>query len=184
MLFKYAPDPGNAGGGIGVMEFNMLYWPYLQQVLLKNSSKLKKLLIAVIAVFLLPVFAKAQFTISGSVSEKTNHASLAGANISIKNINSTSSSTRGEYQLKNIKAGKYVLTISFVGYETQHKTIQINGDQQIDFVMETSAYLAAKLLSWPQGQQRNRYTYKNRVNLILKLIISDNLPFILNIHQV
>jgi len=22
MLFKYAPDPGNAGGGIGVMEFN------------------------------------------------------------------------------------------------------------------------------------------------------------------
>jgi len=22
MLFKYAPDPDNAGGGIGVMEFN------------------------------------------------------------------------------------------------------------------------------------------------------------------
>lgn len=144
---------------------------------------MKTLLIAVIAVFLLPVFASAQFTISGSVTEKTKQTSLPGASISLKNTNiGSSSNAQGAYELKNVKAGKYVLTVSFVGYETQHKTIEVNGDQHIDFTLEPSAYLADEVIVMAtRATEKSGTTYKN----VSKSDIEANnfgqdLPFIIN----
>ncbi|QNK62689.1 TonB-dependent receptor [Pedobacter sp. PAMC26386] len=144
---------------------------------------MKTLLIAVIAVFLLPVFASAQFTISGAVSEKTNHTSLPGASISLKNTNNgTTSNSRGAYLLKNIKAGQYILTVSFLGYETQHKTMEINGDQKIDFTLEPSAYLADEVIVMAtRATEKSATTYKNLSKSDIEANnFGQDLPFIIN----
>lgn len=144
---------------------------------------MKTLLIAVITVFLFPVFANAQFTISGSVSEKTTHNSLAGASISLKEAGkNTNSSAGGKYQLKNIKAGKYTLTVSFIGYETHQKTIEISGDQQIDFSLVSSAYLADEVIVMAtRATEKSGTTYKNlSKSEITANNFGQDLPFIIN----
>ncbi|SEA26734.1 TonB-dependent receptor [Pedobacter hartonius] len=144
---------------------------------------MKKLLTIAIAVLLLPLFTKAQFTISGSVSEKTNQTLLPGANIVLKGTGKgTRSDARGRYELKNLKAGRYILTVSFIGYESQQREIEISADQTADFDLVQSAFLADEVIVMAtRATEKSGTTYKN----ISKSEITANnfgqdLPFIIN----
>lgn len=143
---------------------------------------MKKLLFVAITL-LMPFLTKAQFTVSGSVSEKTSQAILPGATILLKYSGKvTTSDTKGKYQLTDVKAGKYTLTVSFIGYETQQRTIEIKGDEVIDFAMAPSAYLADEVVVMAtRATEKSATTYKN----VTKSEIAANnfgqdLPFIIN----
>lgn len=161
----------------------VVYLPLIHQVLLKNANILKKLLTAAMVVLLLPLLSKAQYKISGSVSENANQTFLPGASIMLKNTsNGTKSGKQGRYELSDIKAGTYTLVVSFLGYETQQKTIEVNGDQTINFSLQQSAYLADEVIVMAtRAAEKSATTYKN----ISKSDIEANnfgqdLPFILN----
>lgn len=139
-------------------------------------------MITAFAVLLLPVLVKAQFTISGSVSEKSN-TTLPGATIKLKNKSAgTTADKQGKYQLTNLKAGNYTLLVSYLGYQTIEKNITINADQTLDFVLVQSAFLADEVIvNATRANERSATTYKN----ISKADIEENnfgqdLPFILN----
>ena len=77
-------------------------------------------MIAVLAAVLCPVFAMAQFNISGKVSEKNNNSTLPGATIRLKGKTTVSASdANGKYEFKNLPSGNYTLVVSFLGYQTQ-----------------------------------------------------------------
>ena len=144
---------------------------------------MKKLLLAAITALLMPFLTKAQFTVSGSVSEKTSQAYLPGATVTLKNSGKTTSGDRqGKYQLTDVKAGRYTLIVSFIGYETQQKTIEIKGDEVIDFGLVPSAYLADEVVVMAtRATEKSATTYKN----VTKSEIAANnfgqdLPFIIN----
>jgi iron complex outermembrane receptor protein len=144
---------------------------------------LKRFLHLAIAILLLPLLTKAQFTISGSVAEKTNHTLLPGASITLKNTGTgTTADKQGFYQLNNIKAGKYTLSVSFIGYETIQRTIEVNGDQTIDFSLVQSSFLADEVIVMAtRATEKSGTTYKN----VSKSDIAANnfgqdLPFIIN----
>lgn len=144
---------------------------------------MKKLLLLAIAVLLLPLLTKAQFTISGSITEKTNHTLLPGASISLKSAGTgTTADKQGKYQLNNIKAGKYTLAVSFIGYTTIQKTIEVNGDQVIDFDLVQSSFLADEVIVMAtRATEKSGTTYRN----VSKSEIATNnfgqdLPFIIN----
>ncbi|OCX52570.1 TonB-dependent receptor [Mucilaginibacter sp. PPCGB 2223] len=65
--------------------------------------------------------------------------------VSIKELNkATRSDEQGEYSLQNIKAGTYLLKVSFIGLEPQEKTVTVTSGKtsMIDFTLaETSAKL-------------------------------------------
>ncbi|ETZ19800.1 TonB-dependent receptor [Pedobacter sp. V48] len=139
-------------------------------------------MITALAVLLLPVLVKAQFSISGTVSEKSN-ATLSGATIKLKNKSAgTTADKQGKYQLTNLKAGSYTLLVSYLGYQTIEKTITINADQTLDFVLVQSAFLADEVIvKATRANEKSATTYKN----ISKADIEQNnfgqdLPFILN----
>lgn len=139
-------------------------------------------MITALAVLLLPVLVKAQLTISGSVSEKSN-AILPGATIKLKNKSAgTTADKQGKYQLTNLKAGNYTLLVSYLGYQTIEKNITINADQTLDFVLVQSAFLADEVIvKATRANEKSATTYKN----ISKADIEQNnfgqdLPFILN----
>ena len=139
-------------------------------------------MITALAVLLLPVLVKAQFSISGTVSEKSN-TTLPGATIKLKNKSAgTTADKQGKYQLTNLKAGNYTLLVSYLGYQTIEKSITINADQTLDFVLVQSAFLADEVIvNATRANEKSATTYKN----ISKTYIEQNnfgqdLPFILN----
>jgi len=139
-------------------------------------------MITALAVLLLPVLVKAQFTISGTVSEKSN-ATLPGATIKLKSKPAgTTADKQGKYELTNLKAGNYTLLVSYLGFQTIEKNITVNSDQTLNFVLTQSALLADEVIvNATRANEKSATTYKN----ISKADIEQNnfgqdLPFILN----
>lgn len=139
-------------------------------------------MITALAVLLLPVLVKAQFTISGTVSEKSN-ATLPGATIKLKNKPvGTTADKQGKYELTDLKAGNYTLLVSYLGFQTIERNITVNADQTLNFVLTQSALLADEVIvNATRANEKSATTYKN----ISKADIEQNnfgqdLPFILN----
>ena len=143
---------------------------------------MKKLLITAIAVLLLPILTKAQFQISGTVSEKNNL--LPGASIRLKNTGTVTKANRdGFYQLKNLRAGNYTVEVTFMGYHTVEKNVTVDqADLNLDFSLKPAAYLADEVIVYGnRASEKSATTYRN----IDKKEIAENnfgqdLPFLLN----
>jgi iron complex outermembrane receptor protein len=149
---------------------------------LTKRIKVKKLLIIAVTVLLLPIVTRAQFIISGRISEKTGHAPLSGATIKINNNRSTVSDATGNYQLSNLKAGQYTLVISFVGYQPIERPVNLTANETLNFELSPASFLADEVIvRATRATEKSATTYKN----ISKKEIEENnfgqdLPFILN----
>jgi iron complex outermembrane receptor protein len=77
---------------------------------------------------LLFICQAALFQISGTVKDKTSQETLPSAYVSIKNIGVTMTNSEGNFTLKNIPSGTYVLQVLYTGYESYADTIQVSGD--------------------------------------------------------
>jgi len=142
---------------------------------------MKKLMITALAVLLMPLFIKAQFTISGTVTE--NGKTLPGASVRLKNNSKgVATAANGKYQINDIKPGKHLVTVSFIGYQSIEKSIDIENDQILDFDLIPSAFLADEVVvRATRATEKSATTYKN----LSKTDIEQNnfgqdLPFILS----
>ena len=71
-----------------------------------------------IVLAILPSFTFSQYTISGKVKSKTNGEALTGAVITVANsFIAVQSDLEGNYVLKNLKAGDYIISAGLLGYE-------------------------------------------------------------------
>ncbi|MBC3540940.1 TonB-dependent receptor domain-containing protein [Rufibacter sediminis] len=76
----------------------------------------------------------------GKVSSTTGEA-LAGVSVVLKNSTiGTYTDAKGQFNLSGIAPGSYVITISYLGYETQEQSIQLRESQQV----EVNASLSSK----------------------------------------
>src|SRR5271165_5458809 len=83
--------------------------------------------------------AGAQVSLSGKITESKNHSKLAGAIVYIADLNtSAASDSLGNYILRNIPAGAYLVQISFTGYETKIETVNIKGAAKESFMLDPS----------------------------------------------
>lgn len=88
----------------------------------------------------------AQFTLKGTVKTEKGER-LVGANLTISNgFTGTTTDVNGAYQFKNLKAGVFQLTISFIGYEKQNKEVKLTGDQSLDVVLKQDHIMAEEVL--------------------------------------
>jgi len=143
---------------------------------------LKKLLIITVAALLFPTFTWAQFSISGTITEKSNQA-LPGASVRIKSKTAgATTDAQGKYSISNLSAGNYTITISFIGYRTIEKNVSINADQTLNFTLAPATLIAEEVIvRATRATEKSATTYKN----ISKADIEANnfgqdLPFILN----
>lgn len=143
---------------------------------------MRTLFITLTVILLLPVLAKAQLTISGTVSEKSGKK-LSGASVRLKNkAAGITTDAQGRYQFNNLKAGNYTVSVSYIGYQTVEKTIILRTDELVDLTLSPSAFLADEVIvTATRATEKSATTYKN----IGKAEIEQNnfgqdLPFILN----
>ncbi|MBK8442101.1 MAG: carboxypeptidase-like regulatory domain-containing protein [Sphingobacteriales bacterium] len=67
----------------------------------------------------------AQGTISGEIADETGET-LIGATVLLEGTTlATSADLDGTYTLKNVKAGTYVMVVSYLGYATQRLTLAV-----------------------------------------------------------
>ncbi len=74
-------------------------------------------------------------TVSGTVIEEETNEPVYAASVVLLNSDSTlvtgvSSSTTGKFAIRNVKPGKYIFRISFVGLKTYYKDLQLSTSQR------------------------------------------------------
>ncbi|MFC4634123.1 TonB-dependent receptor domain-containing protein [Dokdonia ponticola] len=83
--------------------------------------------------FLIPFFAQAQYTLSGTVTDDGN-VPLQGVEIYLQGGNQiTTTDAQGAYIFENIKEGSYVLTIFGLSYQLQEEPLTITSDMQKNY---------------------------------------------------
>lgn len=85
---------------------------------------------------LFPNTALAQSSISGRVTQGANAAPAEFASVVIKELDSkvvagSMTDNRGKFTINNIKSGKYLLQVSFIGYHTRNTQVSINEGKNI-----------------------------------------------------
>lgn len=106
---------------------------------------MKNLFTALFAL-LLPVLASAQFSVSGKITDQQTGEALPGATINLENaLFNTITNVNGTYQFKNLKAGNYTIKVSYNGYTTQQKTINLSANAIADFALSTSNTLTEEV---------------------------------------
>lgn len=79
-------------------------------------------------------FAQAKFALSGSVTDSKGKP-IPAVTITIKDSTiGTYTDVNGKYSL-TISAGKYVLEVSMLGYESQEQEVEISANKTLDFVL-------------------------------------------------
>jgi len=99
------------------------------------------------AALFLHVYAFCQFSISGKVVDE-NLQPLSLANVMLENtFIGTYTGVNGDFLLKNVKKGSYILKISFIGYETIQQKIEVNADiTNLTITLKKAAYIADEII--------------------------------------
>jgi iron complex outermembrane receptor protein len=151
--------------------------------LTKTKNKLKKLLLVAFAALLCPMLTMAQFEISGKISEKMNNAPLSGATIKLKNKTYViSSDQNGRYIFKNLASGTYIISVSYLGYQSVEQTINLQANTAVDFQLAQLAFLGNEIVvSATRASANAATTYKNiDAETIAKNNFGQDLPFLLD----
>jgi iron complex outermembrane receptor protein len=137
----------------------------------------------VAAAILMPFVASAQFSINGKITDKQTGGGLSRAGIHLENsFISTQTDQSGNYTLKNLRSGKYVIRITYLGYQTIQQNLTINGNSTINFELSPNSLLADEVLvRATRATENSGTTYRNVSKEELeKNNLGQDLPFLLN----
>ena len=130
---------------------------------------------------MLPFFASAQVSVTGKVTDQ-NQQPLPGATVKLRNQKTAVvSDASGNYSITNLVNGKYTIVVSYVGYKTIEKAVELNLNTTADFSLLPQNFLADEVIvRATRATDKSATTYKN----ISKEEIQQNnfgqdLPFIL-----
>ncbi|SHM13561.1 TonB-dependent receptor [Chitinophaga sp. CF418] len=75
-------------------------------------------------------------SLKGTVTDKSSHSPLPGATIYLPDLHvGASANAQGEYEIKNLPKGKFLVEVHYIGYAAFTETVQINGVTQQDFTL-------------------------------------------------
>ncbi|MBZ9626483.1 carboxypeptidase-like regulatory domain-containing protein [Psychroflexus sp. CAK1W] len=81
------------------------------------------------------------YSISGEVRDAERNL-IPGANVMIPELNKgTVTNSKGKYQLNTIPEGSYTLKVTYLGFETIEKLIEVSGDMQLDVTLNEANYM-------------------------------------------
>ena len=135
-----------------------------------------------ILAMLLPCFAMAQIVVTGKVNDN-NQKPLSGATIKLKNKATTViSDVNGSYTISNLSPGKYVLSVSYVGFKTEEKTIDLSSNTTLNFSLEALSFIADEIVvSATRASKNTGTTFRNMSKAELeKNNFGQDMPYLLN----
>lgn len=143
----------------------------------------KKVQITFLFFMLFNLGLMAQFSLKGRVYDSGNGKSLPGATVMIDNtFKATATDKKGEFTISKLKAGDYIVKISFIGYKTLHKTIELNSDKTLEFALEPTVYMSDEIIVRASRDKVNSNNSKTEVTQAdLKSVnTGQDLPYLLS----
>lgn len=131
---------------------------------------------------LLPCFVMAQISITGKITDN-NQKPLPGATIKLRNKKTAVlSDANGNYTISNLPAGKIVIVASYVGYQTEEKTIDLTSNTTANITLNTLTFLTDEVVvSATRASKNSATTYRNLDKTELaKNNLGQDLPYLLN----
>lgn len=123
------------------------------------------------------------YSIKGIVSNE-NGSGLGGATIVIENtqlgINTSSS---GSYSFSGIRSGVYTLRFSFLGYESESRTIEVTGETVLDITLKTKSFITGEVtINATRAGDNSPLAYSTVDKQVLKdLNTGPDLPYLLSL---
>ena len=106
--------------------------------MLKLSTNLRALLFMFASFMSFSTFA--QNTISGTVKDDKNQPMMAVSVVLKGSAKGTVTDKKGNYTIKNVAAGKYIVVASFVGTKSMQESIDVkSGDNSVNFTLQEDA---------------------------------------------
>jgi iron complex outermembrane receptor protein len=130
-----------------------------------------------------PFLAMAQYAISGKITDGKTGEALPGAHIVIENtLKSTVTSQNGTFNIKQLPKGDYVLTVSYIGYETLKQNVTVDGNTTVTIQLLPSVFLQDEVII--QGTRANEKTPMTVQNItkaeLQSLNMGQDVPFLIN----
>ncbi len=102
-------------------------------------KQISKYIFLLIIFILIQFIGKAQVSLSGKITDSKTNVAISGASVYIPDIKTGAvSDATGNYIVKNIPEGTYLVEVDLVSYATKLATINIKGISNKDFELELS----------------------------------------------
>ena len=73
-----------------------------------------------------------QSSIKGKVTDGSNNSPLIGANVILEGTNlGAATDDKGQYEIKNLKAGNYTITVSYIGFRNFKEKVEIDPKEKV-----------------------------------------------------
>lgn len=145
---------------------------------------MKKHVCLLVALFMLPWMAWSQLSLSGRVSDATDQSVLPGAHVVLESTYKAVSTARdGSFRINGLKPGNYSLRVSYLGFETIEKSIELKSDVQLDIQLQPSMTLADEVVVMATRADENTpatYTNLGKEQIAARNLGQD-LPMLLNL---
>ncbi|KLT65072.1 TonB-dependent receptor [Pedobacter sp. BMA] len=131
---------------------------------------------------MLPFFALAQISVTGKITD-INQRALPGATIKLKNQRTAVvSDANGDYTLGNLKSGSYTVVVSYIGYKSQEKSINLSQSLSLNFSLLAQNFLADEVVvNATRASKNSATTFRNLDKAELaKNNLGQDLPYLLN----
>ena len=125
-------------------------------------------------VVLIPFLSFSQYQLSGYVTQSEGGSPLSGATVRVENTYiATFTDQDGNFRLRNLPSDTYKISLSYIGYKKESKTIFLSDDLKLNFSMEPSSVMSEEVLvSATRVKENSAYT---ATNLSEKEIEENNL---------
>jgi iron complex outermembrane recepter protein len=98
------------------------------------------------ALQLFAVITFAQLSLTGTVKDEKGEA-LSGANVSLGNtFRGTTAGSNGEFKFSNLKKGKYIVIVTFIGYRNFTKELVLDNSETLTIKLEPTRVLTEEVL--------------------------------------
>lgn len=146
-----------------------------------NSNKAKNLVAFLTLLFTFFIGNAQTFQLSGKVNDE-NQNSLSGATILVKETNKgTTTNFDGDFNV-SLATGKYTISVSYIGYVSSTKTVEISKNQEIVFqLIESENLLEEVLVSALRVKENAPVTHSNiSKKELAKRNLGQDIPSLLN----
>ena len=112
-------------------------------------------------------------SVSGFITDQETGEALIGANVFIQETgNGMSTDRNGYYVIQNINPGNYNLIVSYIGYNTSKKEINVTQNESIkmDLSLEVEALEISEVEVSAEKLQRKNNIQPSRINLSPRII--------------
>ncbi|MFK7903638.1 MAG: carboxypeptidase-like regulatory domain-containing protein, partial [Chitinophagales bacterium] len=127
------------------------------------------------------ISSHAQHTIFGTVTTEEADP-IVGANIVLTNtFGGTVTDENGQFRLENLRTGTYQLQISFIGFQTYKKEIELIEDIELRVALPIAEILSDEVIVASTRASKNTATTYSELNKeeIESLNLGQDVPFLL-----